>query len=147
MAAVLRDASVPVALRSLEGIDAYSWPGAATGLLLTAAQRPETASAALLGLGRLAINDMAARDILMDKLGGPDGSSAAAALARLDSDRVYARLRDVLLLETDEIRIRHAILALRLSESSAADAVLTEFADRPTTNPDLVAEVPAWLHD
>ncbi len=147
MTAVLRDASVPVALRSLHGIDAHSWPGAATGLFLTAAQRPEIASAALLGLGKLAISDMAARDILMEKLGSPDGASAAAALARLDSDRVYARLRDVLLLETDEIRVRHALLALRLSRSSSANAVLAEFANRPTTSPGLAAEVPSWLRD
>ncbi|UCC13617.1 MAG: hypothetical protein JSW21_09555 [Gammaproteobacteria bacterium] len=147
MHVVLAESSTQVALESLSTIDAISWPGAATALFMTAARRPEIASAALLGLGRLAVSDMDARDILLDNLGGPNGASAAAALGRLNDDRVIAQLKDVLFLETDETRVRHALLALRLSGSSSAKAILADFANQPTTSPDLASEVPPWLRD
>jgi hypothetical protein len=39
------------------------------------------------------------------------------------------------------------LLALRLSGSSSAKAILADFANQPTTSPDLASEVPPWLRD
>ncbi len=147
MRQVIAEAAPDVALRAVRRIDAGEWPGAPDGLLEAAASRPETASAALLALGRRAGTEPGAIAALLATLGQPAGASAAAALARTRDPDVARQLGRVLSGSGDETARRQALLGLRLMDSSAAEAELRAFAGDPRSPAKLVREVPSWLRD
>jgi hypothetical protein len=147
MARVLSLASPDIAVRSVERVESEAWSGESARLLAIAAQRPETSSAALLALGRLAAHQPGAREYLLDALGSPSGASAAAALARIGGSEIVERLGFLLRSDADEITRRHALLGLRLTDTGPADAQLAAFARDPAAPPELVMEVPVWLRD
>ena len=147
MGAVLRKADSAVAVAAvgeLKGDDRF--PEAAN-LLLVALERPATASAAMLALGRLAPHDARIEQQLLDRFGTEDGASAAAALARQADERLLDRIAGILGTEDDERRQRHALLALRLSDSERAAGHLRAYAADPATPDALRQEVPSWLVD
>jgi hypothetical protein len=147
MRQVIAEAAPDVALRSVRRIDVGEWPGQSSGLLAEAARRPETASAALLALGRRTGADPGATAQLFSALGQPAGASAAAALARTGSDDVARQLGAILGSAGYETTRRHALLGLRLMDSATAEDELRAFARDPASPPALVTEVPSWLRD
>ena len=71
-------------------------PGERVDILSAALDRPDLASAALLGLAAEAPTDPRAEALLWSRLSSPDhGASAAAALARLETRDVALRLEDL----------------------------------------------------
>ena len=145
--AVLRRADAPTALDAVRRLDDGPDQLDALPLLIEAARRSDTASAALLALGRLSAADPAAADALFEHLGGPHGASAAAALGRHADDETLERLATMLSADDGERRRRHALLALRLSATPRAEALLAAFV-RDTSMPlARREEVPAWLRD
>ena len=145
--AVLRLADARTALDAVHRLDLGPDQLDALPLLIQAAARPDTASAALLALGRRSAADPAAAETLFERFGGPHGASAAAALARHADDRSLDRLARILRADGDELTRRHALLALRLSQTPRAEALLAAFAGDATMPPALRQEVPVWLRD
>lgn len=135
------------ARRAIDAVLAPEWTGRSSPLLKIAATRQDVGSAAVLALGRLAVNDPGVVDFLFEALGRPSGTSAASALARIASGGIVARLSTVLRTSQDEITRRHALLGLRLADSAAASDALAAFARNPAAPPELIAEVPPWLRD
>ncbi len=147
MSEVLSKAPPDVALRAVEQVLADDWSGQSLYLLTIAARRPETASASLLAIARVVDREPSAIEMLFSTLGSPHGASAAAALARVENDTVSSRLADVLWSDRDLFTRRHALLALRLTESAESRAILREYAHNPAAREELVAEIPSWLRD
>jgi hypothetical protein len=144
---VLYQGDTDAARRAIQAIQSPEWAGESVRLLEIAATREDVGSTAILALGRVAATDPNAVDFLFRSLGGPSGSSAAAALARLGDGNALSRLSNALRPEGDEALRRHALLGLRLADSPAADQALAAFARDPDAPPLLVAEVPSWLRD
>ena len=145
--AVLRRADARTALAAVRRLDDGPDQLDALPLLIEAASRSDTASAALLALGRRAAADPAAATALFERLGGPHGASAAAALARHGDYRTLERLAAILRADGDEPSRRRALLALRLSATPRAEALLAAFAADTSMPTALREEVPAWLRD
>jgi hypothetical protein len=144
---VIAEAAPEIALHAVRRIDAGDWTGAPADLLEAAAVRPETASAALLALGRRAGTEPGATATLFATLGQPAGASAAAALARVGDDMIARELGRILAGSDDEIARRQALLGLRLMDSTAAEDELRAFAGDPRSPATLVREVPSWLRE
>ena len=144
---VVREAPPKAATRAVAEFDPAVWGGQAVALLAGATLRDETASAAMLRLAPLAGSDPAARHLLFDAIGGPHGTSAAAALARGADARIVDQLAALLDQADDPISRRRALLALRLAGDGRAEDHLAAFARRPDAPADLIAEVPSWLRD
>jgi hypothetical protein len=144
---VLVSAPAELALRSLQAIEEPQWSGQRLPLLSVAAKRPETQSAAMLAIGRLAATNPSATEILLAALGTPAGASAAAALAQSAQPNVIYRLNAILQRNPDEQTRRHALLGLRITDSPAARDALSAFARQPSAPAELVAEIPARLRE
>jgi hypothetical protein len=145
--AVLRRADARTALDAVRRLDDGPDQLDALALLIEASNRPDIASAALLALGRRATADPAAAAALFDHIGGPHGASAAAALARHGDERTLERLATILRADGGERQRRHALLALRLSATPRAEALLAAFAADAAMPVTLREEVPGWLRD
>jgi len=147
MEAVMSAGTPDATRRAIDTVLLPKWTGRSSRLLEIAAAREDVGSAAVLALGRLANIDPDAVDFLFDSLGGPSGTSAAAALARIADSNIVARLSAMLHTSGDEITRRHVLLGLRLADSAAASEALADFARDPVAPSGLVAEVPSWLRD
>jgi hypothetical protein len=143
---VIGHADAPVALAAVQLVPQLLDSGAAFESLAVASRRPEIASAALLGIGKLAGQDAAARDFLLDAIQDPStGPSAAAALGSLQDPLIAAELGRRLQLAKTESSQRMLVLALQLDGAPAARAELQRFADRRTGSPELRRELRQWL--
>lgn len=147
METVVSAATPDATRRAIDTLLLPEWSGESSRLLEITAARDDVGSAAVLAMGRLAVNDPGVLDFLFAALGGPSGTSAASALARIADADIVARLSAVLRTSDDNITRRHALLGLRLADSAAASAALTAFARDPAAPPQLVKEVPPWLRD
>ncbi len=143
---VIDYAEEPVALDAVPAAARILDASSALELLSRASRRADIASAAVLEIGRLARNDGAARRFLFDAVTEPEvGSSAAAALARLDDPAVSAELGQRLAKAEDEATRRRLVLALRLDAGPAAHAELARFARSEAGSAALQKEVRQWL--
>lgn len=115
-------------------------------LLQSALGRPELASAAMFQIGRLAVREERALELLLESIGDPaSGGSAAAALASLDDPEVARRLGRKLEGGGSGLAERRALLALRLSGTPAAHESLERFMRSDTASGQLKNEARAWL--
>ncbi len=107
----------PEAIGALrDGLGAFG-PAERVDILSAALDRPDLASAALLGLAAEAPTDPRAEALLWSRLSSPDhGASAAAALARLETRDVALRLEDLATVDGDPQAARWARLALDLRQ-------------------------------
>lgn len=107
----------PEAIGALrEGLGVFG-PTERVDILSAALDRPDLASAALLGLAAEAPTDPRAEALLWSRLASPaHGASAAAALARLDTRDVDLRLEDLAAGDGDPRAARWARLALDLRQ-------------------------------
>ncbi|MEQ1439749.1 hypothetical protein AAG565_10315 [Fontimonas sp. SYSU GA230001] len=142
---LLRQRADPEGLRLVAGIDAVLAPAAAVAVLTDARLDAGYRSAARLALGRLVVLEPAARTHLLDTLGDADGASSAAALARAEDAVALSALSRLVMIEDDGPRLRHAVLALRLSDDPAARAALRAFVADDARPAALRAEVRTWL--
>ena len=147
MRELLRKADGAIAVAAVGALNVDDRFPQAEDLLLDALERPATASAAMLALGRRAPQDARIEQKLLDRFGSEDGASAAAALARQADERLLDRIDRILTTADDERRQRHALLALRLSDSERAARHLRAYAADPATPDALRREVPIWLRD
>lgn len=119
--------------------------GEAAALLMEASRRPALASAAVMGLGRLAPRLPAARDWLVEQLDDAGhGASAAAALARLGEPAIIDKTARSLAPSKTEAGLRNRLLMLHLSATPAARRALSAFADDPAMPAGLRREVRQW---
>ncbi len=119
MAVAPREEAV-AALRDRLG--AFSPPDR-VGILTTALERDDLASAALLALAAASATEPAAETVLWGMLGHPDhGASAAAALARLPGADVDERLRSLAANSPMPAEAQWASLALDLREQQRREA-------------------------
>ncbi len=117
-------------------------------ILKSAANRPDTASAALLAMVPLAGSMPSATDYLFSQLGDAvRGASAATALARIGDTITIRRLGSIVASGKDGTVERQAMLALRLSNSSAADDEIRDFLADPGASAKLRSEVSQWQAD
>lgn len=132
-------AAIPAAARTLDG-------AAALATLVRASRRADIASGAMLQIGRLAMQNVAARRFLLESLDDPGvGPSAAAALGRLGDPDIAAEIGARLAATRDERERRLLVLALRLDRQSAARAELERFASSGLGSPQLRRKVRQWL--
>jgi hypothetical protein len=145
---VLNHADGAVALKQVRRVRRVLGEAAALDVLITASDRPEISSATVLEIGRIAQQDVRARDALMNKLDdAATGPSAAAALGGLQEANVVAALGRRLAADTSEPGRTHAALALKLNRSPAARAQLEQFLKSSSGSARLRNEVRAWLAD
>ncbi|MFA5942004.1 MAG: hypothetical protein WC809_21855 [Sinimarinibacterium sp.] len=142
---LLRREAGPEGLHLIAGIDAVLPPQSAIEVLTDARLDAGYRSAARLALGRLVAAQPAARAYLLDTLGDAHGASSAAALARADDAAALTELSRTVMTENDSPRLRHALLALRLSDDPAARAALAAFSADASRPAALREEVRAWL--
>lgn len=138
------DATPPV-LRLVNAIPEAFPPDEALALLTDAAGHPALASAAVMGLGRLAPHAPAARDWLERQLDDArHGPSAAAALARLGEPSVVDKAARSLAAPKTQAGLRNRLLLLHLSDTPAARRALSAFAEDPAMPAGLRREVRQW---
>ncbi len=143
---VIGHADAPVALAAVQLAPQLLDSGTAFESLSIASRRPEIASAALLGIGKLASQDVTARDFLLDAMQEPSaGPSAAAALGSLRDPLIAAELGRRLQLAKSESSRRMLVLALKLDGAPAARAELQRFTDGKSGSPELRRELRQWL--
>lgn len=143
---VIDHAEAAIALDAMRSLPSVLDPTAMLGLLLHASRRAEIASAAVLEIGRLAVDDGGARSFLYEQLADPAlGPSAAAALAAIGDPAVAAELGRRLRAAPSEQSRRLHVLALRLDASPAAHEELRRFAAAQQGSAQLRQEVQQWL--
>lgn len=142
---LLQQHAAPEGLRLIARIDTVLSAEAAHGVLTDARLDPGYASAARLALGRLAATHAPARRTLLDTLGDAQGASSASALARVGDSETLAALAGIVRTAPDGQRLRHALLALRLSDAAPAKSELSAFVTDATRPAKLRDEVRAWL--
>lgn len=132
LASSLREAPPLDLLPVFDAVTTQAEPKVALEWLTEAARRPELASAAVLGLGRLAARMPDAEAALAAHLGDPEtGASAAAAFAQLDLPDRLARIDSWLGRAQTSGQVNDLALALRLEGSPAARRRLQALADDP----------------
>jgi hypothetical protein len=118
----------------------------ATSLLRSAIQDEQIASAAILELGHLAQDSVAAHDELLARLSDPAlGGTAAQALAADMTPQTLTALGVMLNGSRDDLATRRAILSLRLSGNATANAMLSEYAAATHAPLALRQEVASWI--
>jgi hypothetical protein len=132
-------AAIPAAVRAFDAATALA-------TLSRASRRAGIASAAVLAVGRLAPQDAAARQFLLDALSDPGTApSAAAALGRLADPGISAEIgRRLARAQTDDER-RVLVLALTLDSGPAARAELERYAQAGAGSPLMKGKVRRWL--
>ena len=129
--AVITLANPRDALDAVNSINEEFRPGEAAEILIVAATRDEVASAAILELGKLALNDDAVRGWLLERLASPrDGGSAALALARVSDRRILNDIESIIRSDAAELPKLRAALVLRLSDTPAAQALRQDLLTR-----------------
>ncbi|MFP5304335.1 MAG: hypothetical protein ACLGI7_00745 [Gammaproteobacteria bacterium] len=143
--ALLRTPATPEGLQLIAGIDTVLDGPAAFAVLSDAALDDAYVSAARLAIGRLVPEHPASRAHLLATLGDGEGASSAAALSHRMDAQTLAALDEIVAGSGDGSRLRHALLALRLSGDAEARSVLARFAADETRPAALRDEVAAWL--
>ncbi len=144
-AAVARSGKPEVAVRMMGEVRTYLTPADSFDVLQIGAARDETASAAILAMTSLVLALPGASEFLITQLANPDrGPSAATALARAGDGATILRLRAILNSGKDGPAERHAVLALRLNNSTAARAALESYLDDPQVSTRLKQEMSEW---
>ena len=144
-AAIARSGKPEVAVRMMGEVPTYLTSADSLDVLTIGAGRIETASAALLAMSPLVHEVPGASEFLITQLANPDrGPSAATALARAGDGATILRLRAILNSGKDGPAERHAVLALRLNNSTAAQAAIESYLNDPQASTRLKKEMSAW---